>query len=1009
MSDKKLLRSCLAMAGGGGAWGTQDMRSISDRLRQKKSRTELKPLIAVLLLVVATLTGFWNLRTWSTSRDRAAQQVDVLSTAERLLSALKDLETGQRGYLLVGSDEFLEPYRTATASLNERLEELRLSLERSGAPLAAFEAMRDVVEKKRAFAEQTVSIRRQAGFEPALDSIRGGLGKTLMDDARAQTGRLQAVAQRQLASIDRSAMRRSLLLSLASFALALAAVGYFARLAVLRRREGERTTALLDGVLENAPVGLGFLDGGLRIRHMNVALAEMSDRTLGADIGEEIWSVLPTLRETLEPKLRSVLTAGHSVSNVEVEVGMRSDARRLRQLVMSFYPLRDTQAPGQRGIGLVVVDATTRKRAERRLQDSERRFRTLINATAAMFWTTDKDGRFVRPQSDWSEFTGQTYDELKGEGWLDAVHPDDRDVTTATWLRAVETSEIYKIEHRVRNRSGEWRHMLVRAVPIFDDGDESVREWAGSSTDITERKSMEIELATARDAAEQANRAKSQFIANMSHELRTPLSAVIGYSEMLQEELEDRNETELLEDMRKIESNARHLLGLINDVLDLSKIEAEKMEVYPETFQVGEMVRDVAATVEALVTKKENDFEVQIDDAAVGEMHTDQTKLRQCLINLLSNASKFTENGRITLSAEPSRRDGDAWVTFKVVDTGIGMTEEQVAKLFERFTQADASTTRKFGGTGLGLAITRAFSTMLGGDIEVQSAYGSGTTFSLHLPAKLSSSLVRDMPESSAQGRPAESSERPENCVLIIDDDPATRDLLARFLRKEGFSVRAAADGEAGLELARTLRPRVILLDVTMPRMDGWTVLRALKADPDLVSVPVVMVTIIDEQNLAFTLGASDYLAKPIEWDRLKGVMDQFRREERAGTAMIVDDDPEARERLDSLLQKEGWKTTQAENGKLALDRMASEPPDLILLDLMMPEMDGFAFLREMRTHAQWRNIPVVVLTAKDITAADRKRLAPRADRVIQKGSMSMRDLARELSAFLPDEKAAKS
>ncbi|MDO9442891.1 MAG: response regulator [Beijerinckiaceae bacterium] len=981
------------------------MRSIADRLRQRKSRTQFKPAIAVALLGIAVMAGVWNYRDWAHSRDRSALQAEVLSTAERLLSALKDLETGQRGYLLVGTEAFLEPYRSATESLDERLEELRIALERSGAPPAMFEAMRDAAERKRRFVDETVVIRRELGFDQALESVRGGRGKLLMDEARAQTGRLQDAAQRQLASIDRSVARRSLLLSLASFALALAAVGYFARLAVLRRREGERTTALLDGVLENAPVGLGFLDADLRIRHMNVALAEMSDRTLGADIGQKIWSVLPTLRETLEPKLMSVLSAGHRVSNIEVEVGMRHDGRRLRHLVMSFYPLRESPEGRPKGIGLVVVDATTRRRAERRLQDSERRFRTLITATAAMFWTTDSEGQFVSPQTDWSDFTGQTFDELKGQGWLDVIHPDDRAETIQIWREAVAAREIYKVEHRVRNRQGEWRHMLVRAVPIFDDSDVEVREWAGSSTDITERKNMEIELEAARDSAEQANRAKSQFIANMSHELRTPLSAVIGYSEMLQEELEDRNETELLDDMRKIESNARHLLGLINDVLDLSKIEAEKMEVYPEDFQVGDIVRDVAATVDALVTKKRNTFELRLDDDAVGSMHTDETKLRQCLINLLSNASKFTEDGRIELGVERSQRDGADWVTFTVTDTGIGMTEEQVAKLFERFAQADASTTRKFGGTGLGLAITRAFSTMLGGEIDVVSAYGKGTTFRLHLPAHLTSALARDIPDTRTHGNLHDGVAHPRDCVLIIDDDPATRELLARFLKKEGFQVRSAADGEAGLNLARELRPRVILLDVTMPRMDGWTVLRSLKADTSLADIPVVMVTIIDEQNLAFTLGASDYLAKPIEWDRLKLVMDQFRRDESGGAALIVDDDPEARERLDSLLQKEGWSTAQAENGKVALDHLARETPQLILLDLMMPEMDGFTFLRELRTHQRWRDIPVVVLTAKDITEADRRRLAPRADRVIQKGSLSMRDLARELSAFLPEEK----
>ena len=465
------------------------------------------------------------------------------------------------------------------------------------------------------------------------------------------------------------------------------------------------------------------------------------------------------------------------------------------------------------------------------------------------------------PQHEWSEFTGQSFEEIQDAGWLEAIHPDDREQTSEVWASAVETKSIYKVEHRIRRKDGEWRHMLVRAVPITDEADERIVEWIGTSTDITDRKEMEIELELARDAAEQANIAKSQFIANMSHELRTPLSAVIGYSEMLQEELEDRGDDELLEDMRKIESNARHLLGLINDVLDLSKIEAEKMDVYLEDFSVAEMVGDVASTVDTLFTKKDNAFELALvgGDAALGAMRSDITKIRQCLINLLSNASKFTERGTIRLEVTRAVRDGEDWLTFSVADTGIGMSQEQLANLFERFAQADASTTRKFGGSGLGLAITRSFCSMLGGSIVVTSAEGQGTTFTIELPAQAPQARETSSPDQLDDGAP------PNHGVLIVDDDAATRELLARFMQKEGLAVRTAEDGQAGLALARQMRPRVILLDVTMPRMDGWSVLRELKSDPALSSIPVVMVSIIDEQNLAFTLGASDYLLKPIE------------------------------------------------------------------------------------------------------------------------------------------------
>ncbi|WP_244937351.1 hybrid sensor histidine kinase/response regulator, partial [Methylobacterium crusticola] len=439
------------------------------------------------------------------------------------------------------------------------------------------------------------------------------------------------------------------------------------------------------------------------------------------------------------------------------------------------------------------------------------------------------------------------------------------------------------------------------------------------------------------------------------------------------------------------------LLGLINDVLDLSKIEAERIEIYAESFAVADIVRDIAATVESLVTKNGNTLVLEIAED-LGSAHSDVTKLRQCLINLLSNAAKFTEGGRITLAAGREARDGAGWLVFRVSDTGIGMSAEQQARLFQRFTQADASTTRRFGGTGLGLAITRAFARMLGGEITVASREGQGTTFTLALPARYDASASDTAPEAAEAPRPApEGGPASASQVLVVDDDPATRDLLARFLQKEGFQVATAADGREGLEQARALRPRVILLDVTMPRMDGWSVLRALRADPELGATPVIMVTVLDEQNLAFSLGATDYLHKPVEWGHLKEAMERFRPAIHEGPVLVVDDDPDVRERMATLLQREGWRVACAEHGRAGLEAVAARKPGLILLDLMMPEMDGFGFLRALRARPEWRDIPVVVLTAKDVTAEDRRRLAGQADRVLQKGQLSLSDLAATL------------
>ena len=523
--------------------------------------------------------------------------------------------------------------------------------------------------------------------------------------------------------------------------------------------------------------------------------------------------------------------------------------------------------------------------------------------------------------------------------------------------------------------------------------------------DAVERARAERALADAKIAAEEANLAKSTFIANMSHELRTPLSAIIGYAEMMLEEVEDGAQAaELAADMRKIEANARHLLGLINDVLDLSKVESGKMEVYAELFDVAPMVEEVGSAVQSLVGKKRNRLELRLAPD-LGTVETDLTKLRQMLLNLLSNAAKFTEGGAITLSAARQGGPGpDARLVFAVADTGMGMSAEQLAKLFQRFTQADSSTTRRFGGTGLGLSLTKAFADMLGGVVTVASEPGRGTTFTLALPATYAAPAVEAAPEPVAVGGDD------RDLVLVIDDDADQRALMARFLDREGFRSRMAADGETGLALARGLRPRAILLDVMMPGLDGWSVLSALKADPDLADIPVVMVTFVDQRGLAQALGAADYVLKPVRWERFKAVMDRFRGRGACtpGGALVVDDDADTRARVRAMLERDGWAVAEAENGRDALDRYALIRPSVVLLDLTMPVMDGFDFLAALRARPDGAEVPVVVLTALDLSREDRRRLAG-ANQILNKGELSPQALMDRLQNLVGAEERGAS
>jgi len=538
--------------------------------------------------------------------------------------------------------------------------------------------------------------------------------------------------------------------------------------------------------------------------------------------------------------------------------------------------------------------------------------------------------------------------------------------------------------------------------------------------DVTERRRAEGEVAKAKEAAETANRTKSLFLANMSHELRTPLNAILGFSEMLQEDAVERNLLDFNTDLQKISTAGQSLLVLINDILDLSKIEAGKMELHLETFDIAALIADVASTIEMQVVKNGNTLEVTCAPD-IGVMRGDLSKVRQGLFNLVSNATKFTHEGRVTVLAERLTMDGSQWIMFKVSDTGIGLSPEQIVRLFQPFTQADPSTTRKFGGTGLGLALTRRFCQMMGGDVTVHSVPGEGSVFTIKLPATISeltaataSSIDADREKSQLLVNAEVSNDlHPvpaiRTCVLVIDDDAMQRDLMQRYLRKEGFTVQTAKGGAEGLRLARQLLPAAITLDVMMPDMDGWSVLSVLKDDEMLHDIPVIMLTMVDDPARGFTLGASDYATKPVNRRRLSQILKKYMCLRPPCPVLVVDDEPAMRSLTRAILEKEGWAVSEAPNGIVALEVMRRERPSLILLDLAMPEMDGFAFAAEVRRHPEWRSIPIVVLSAKDLTNEDRKRLNGNVETVLRKQGDARESILEQVRDLLADSKAPRT
>jgi signal transduction histidine kinase/ActR/RegA family two-component response regulator len=408
--------------------------------------------------------------------------------------------------------------------------------------------------------------------------------------------------------------------------------------------------------------------------------------------------------------------------------------------------------------------------------------------------------------------------------------------------------------------------------------------------EIFHRKQTQEELLNAKHAAEEANRAKSTFLANMSHELRTPLNAIIGYSEMLEEETRDSGKIENVQDLRKIQASGKHLLSLINDVLDLSKIEAGKMVLHLETFEVSQVIEEMVTTLQPAAAKNGNSIHVHLADN-VNMMRADITKVRQILFNLLSNACKFTDHGTVSVNVEQIKTEDRDWIQFQVRDTGIGISAKQKENLFQEFAQADASIARKYGGTGLGLAITHRFVQLMKGCIWVESETGQGAVFTVRLPAQVVTETTESAQPESSGRVPVASSETKTGLetILVIDDDPSVRDLMSRFLTKLDFHVVAASNGEEGIRLARQVHPLLITLDVVMPDCDGWTVLNRLKSDSKLAKIPVIMVTVVDNEAMGLDLGASNYLIKPVDRDRLAVLVEKHRV---TRTSTITDDNP---------------------------------------------------------------------------------------------------------------------
>lgn len=729
---------------------------------------------------------------------------------------------------------------------------------------------------------------------------------------------------------------------------------------------------------ENAPDMMAVVDlvSG-NILECNQTLADVIGRSKEVITGNSF----------LELYASDSIEAAQQTSSAFVETGeIIRQERTLRRADGSTIDVLLQATPMRDETGKIVAsrstwrDVTKQKEAERALAAQEALYRTLIEAAPQVIWVADADGQVALLNKAWHEFSGRTEAESLGTRWAEALHPEDLPDVLAKWERAYNHGETYSGECRFQAKDGSYQTFIFIGTPVRNDSGEIIN-WVGINTNIADRVQAEIALQEAKDAAEYANRAKSEFLATMSHELRTPLNAIIGFSEILRDEILGTLNDEQKELVLDIHTSGNHLLAMINDILDLSKIEAGRMDLQLERFSIQEAVTEVNTIITALANKKQIQLALELNQDVTIE--ADKLKFKQILYNLLSNAIKFTdEGGKVTTKFETS----SSALLGSVTDTGVGISPRDREKLFQPFTQLDASSTRAHGGTGLGLALTNRLIQLHGGKMWVDSEIDKGSTFSFTFPLHQQTEQVEvTTPDTSTSENTA--SLNNNRTILIAEDNEQAAQLLGIYLTEAGYQVEYATDGEEAIEKATEIRPFAITLDILLPKKDGWQVLREMKMKPNLQSIPVIIVSVTEERQLAFGLGAVDHLVKPIDKETLLASLQSLKLPSRDGSPriLVVDDDPQTVRLLSTVLTSDGYEVLKVYGGSEAIETAVSQSPDLIILDMMMPQVDGFQVIQRLTGDPRTCDIPIVICTALDLTNEDRDRLNGQIQSIIRK------------------------
>jgi PAS domain S-box-containing protein len=637
------------------------------------------------------------------------------------------------------------------------------------------------------------------------------------------------------------------------------------------------------------------------------------------------------------------------------------------------------------GVFAAARDVTERQRAECEVRVREKRFRALATVGTHVIWLTDSIGEVHGLLPSWQSFTGMTEAEIQGHGWRSAIHPDDLPHVMAQWKEAIAERQPVLMEYRLRKHDGVYAQGVDQAVPVLND-DGSVLEWIGSVSDVTERRTAELalrkalnELTRVNAELDQAGRLKDEFLANMSHELRTPLNAILGLSEALLEQMAGTLSPRQVKSITTISTSGTHLLALINDILDLSKVESGKLELNPETVNVQEFCESCLLFVRTQALQKNICLTFE-HDKNVRKFSADPKRLKQILINLLTNAVKFTQDGgRIGLKV--SAPEGEDSVRFTVWDTGIGIAPEDARKLFSAFTQIDSGLSRSQEGTGLGLVLVAKLVELHGGSVVLESEPGHGSRFIVTLPQRARTSEERGH-------FPKQDSPKLRGChrALVIEDDPTSGAILVNYLTELGIQSVLKVRGEEAVDTVLREHPDLILLDIILPGDSGWVVLARLKEHPDTCHIPVAVISVVDEPEKSHKLGALVHFTKPVSRAQLAGFLQcsvvEVKRPPAPcivkaltnGPMILLAEDNDANvQTIGGYLEDKGYTMHYAMNGVVAVKLAREIIPALILMDVQMPVMDGLTAIKKIREDPITKMIPIVALTAL-VMPGDRER-----------------------------------